>query len=528
MKGFDKIAFIKNIGSSWLGLVVNIATGIVISPYILHKLGDEAFGLWVLVFSINGYYGLFDMGIRSSIVRYVAKYSATDEHDELNRVISTSLFSYSAVFLILLALTGAGSFYLDRIVHIQPAYVVTGKLLFLMVGASLALGFPLGVFAGVLEGLQKFYLINSINITTTILRAVLIVVALGHGFGLLMVTWITILLPLVNQLANAFNVFRLTHVRIGLRFVTKEMFKRLFSYGSVTFMFTVARNLRFKTDSLVIGAFLSAAAITPFAIASRIVDYSTSMVDTLAQVFTPMSSHFDAKGEIDKLRAVFVQGNRACGLIVFPICAGVIILGKAIIQVWMGAKYIPASYPVLLILIIPATLRMAQATSPRILFGMARHKTMAFVVVLEGVVNLLLSIALVRHYGIVGDALGTAIPLMFTCLFFLPQHLCGILGMKVRTFLTKAYLIPALLCVPMIAVLLVLGRWSYPHKLWQLGLHTAAGGLVYTAFAYYFMFVKGPYGRRKQLLPPSRPRPLVPEPPAIVEYAAEVSEGTAE
>ncbi len=74
---FDKRQILRNVGSSWFALGVNVLVGIFLSPYILHRLGDEAFGLWILIFSATGYYGLFDLGIRSSIVRYVAKYSAT-------------------------------------------------------------------------------------------------------------------------------------------------------------------------------------------------------------------------------------------------------------------------------------------------------------------------------------------------------------------------------------------------------------------------------------------------------------------
>jgi len=70
MKQLDKVEILKNVGSSWFALGVNVLVGIFLSPYILHRLGDEAFGLWVLIFSITGYYGLFDLGIRSSIVRY--------------------------------------------------------------------------------------------------------------------------------------------------------------------------------------------------------------------------------------------------------------------------------------------------------------------------------------------------------------------------------------------------------------------------------------------------------------------------
>src|SRR2546423_9745635 len=97
MKKLDKVEILKNVGSSWCALGVNILVGIFLSPYILHRLGDEAFGLWILIFSITGYYGLFDLGIRSSIIRYVAKYAATEEYDDLNRLVKTAMFTYSGI-----------------------------------------------------------------------------------------------------------------------------------------------------------------------------------------------------------------------------------------------------------------------------------------------------------------------------------------------------------------------------------------------------------------------------------------------
>src|SRR5436190_19548274 len=140
MKKLDKVEILKNVGSSWCALGVNILVGIFLSPYILHRLGDEAFGLWVLIFSVTGYYGLFDLGIRSSIVRYVAKYSATDDYEQLNRLVNTAMFSYAAVGLLALLVTFCGSFYVNSIFRITGNFVSTARLLFLMVGTSVALG----------------------------------------------------------------------------------------------------------------------------------------------------------------------------------------------------------------------------------------------------------------------------------------------------------------------------------------------------------------------------------------------------
>src|ERR1700721_3115187 len=136
-----KIRALKNVASNWAGLGVNIAVGFFLSPFILHHLGDEAFGLWVLVFSLTGYYGIFDFGIRSSLVRYVSKFQAIDDKDQLARLVNTSLFTYSCLGLVLLVTTMVGGLYVDRLFHIPAGFLKDARILFLIVGYSVALGF---------------------------------------------------------------------------------------------------------------------------------------------------------------------------------------------------------------------------------------------------------------------------------------------------------------------------------------------------------------------------------------------------
>jgi O-antigen/teichoic acid export membrane protein len=479
MTKVDKIALFKNVGSSWFALGVNVLAGIFLSPYILHHLGDEAFGLWVLIFSVSGYYGLFDLGIRSSIIRYVAKYSSVAQNEELNRLINTALFAYSAIGMVAVLITIAVSFYVGSIFRISGDSLHLARWLFLMVGTAVALSFPLGVFGGILEGLQQFYVLNVTSVGSTLARAALIVVALHNGRGLLTVTLITVALPLLTSLVNATVVLRILPLRLGLQHLSRESLKRIASYSGTTFIIIVATRLRFKTDAMVIGTFLSSAAITYFTIGSRLVDYAGEVVSGLAQLFVPMSSKSDATGDLPGLRRIFVAGNRACALIIFPISALLIILGKSVIEAWVGARYIATSYPVLLILVIPYTLMLAQSASTRVLFGMAKHRTLAIAILLEGAANLILSIVLVRPFGILGDAVGTAIPLACTTLFFLPRHLCRILNLRIGVYLRQAFLLPLMLCVPLVAVLLLMRRWFVPHNVVQLALHLAAGSAVY-------------------------------------------------
>jgi O-antigen/teichoic acid export membrane protein len=480
MRKLEKLQIIKNVGSSWFALGINILIGIFLSPFILHHLGDAAFGIWVLIFSLTGYYGIFDFGIRSSIIRFVSKFTATQDLDEVSGLINTAMFVYSCVGAFSLLITLVGCVYIDRIFQIPPAFHSTARWLLFIVGTSVALGFPLGLFGGILEGLQKFYVLNWTNVVfSSLLRLVLIVFFLNRGYGLLTVALITVGLPVVGSIVRAIVALRSLPVRFSARYVNRSAFRQMANYSGVTFMILIAWRLRFKTDAVVIGTFLSSAAITYFYAGSRLVDYASEVVSSLGQIFVPMSSQSDAAGDKDRLHKIFVAGNRACAFVVFPMTAAFVILGKSIIEVWVGKKYVDQGYPVLITLIIPYTLMMMQGASSRILFGMSKHGKLALVTMIEGIANLALSILLVRPYGILGDAMGTMIPMLGTYLLFMPQHLCSRLGIRIGSFLREAYLLPLLLSAPTVLVALLMEHWFVPHTYRQLAVHLLVAAIVY-------------------------------------------------
>ena len=488
MSKINKRRIIKNVGSSWFSLSTDVAVGIFLSPFILHRLGDTAFGVWILIFSITGYYGLFDLGIRSSVVRYVSKFTATDDVQDLAKLINTSLFTYSCIGALSVLVTLVLSFYIGHIFPKIPAELhSTARWLLLMVGVSVGLGFPLGVVGGFLDGLQRFDINNWAGAAANFARVILIVIALQNGRGLLTVALITMAIPLITSVIRGIIAFNIRPVPFGLQYVDRATFRTMANYSSVTMIIMVATQLKFKSDNVVIGSMISAAAVTYFSIGSRIVSYAQQVVMALAQNFLPIASQSEATGKMDRLRKVFVVGNRFCALTAFPITATLLILGKSVIEVWMGKRYVATSYPVLVILIIPATLMWAQAASGRVLFGISKHRTWAFVTLGEGLVNLLLSIVLVHVLlpthgvigGIEGDAFGTAIPLVCTMTMFMPWHLCRLLGIRMRTYLREAFVWPVLISIPLVGTLFLLRRWHHPHNYFQLVTQLLIAGAVY-------------------------------------------------
>jgi O-antigen/teichoic acid export membrane protein len=485
-----KLQAVKNVTATWIGLAIHALVGFFLSPFILHRLGDEAFSLWVLIFAVSGYFGLLDFGIRSSIVKYTAQLVTTNDPEQLSRYLSTSLAFYSAIALFILLATAAGYFYLPLLFRIPAGLLGSARVLFLLAGASIAFTFPLSVFAGALEGLHKFSWLQLGQIGITLLRAFLIVMALMRGGGLLAIGAITVAMNLLSYLIFTCMALYALPVRLSSRLVEGKAFRTMARYGVFAFAILAAEKLRFQSDAMVIGALLTSTSITSFSIAARLVEYASYAVRSMSQIFTPMSSQFHSTGDLVRLQRTFVAGNRASAFIIFPLCVALVVLGKSIIEVWVGARYV-SSYSILVLLIIPRTLYLAQSTSIRILLGMGRHRVLASVLLLEGGVNLLLSLLLVRRFGVVGVAWGTAIPLACTSLFFLPQHLCRVLEIPVGAFLNRAYRLPLILGSFQAAVLWF-ASYEFPtHTYLGLILQITGAGTVCCAGLLWALFKRG-------------------------------------
>jgi hypothetical protein len=122
---------------------------------------------------------------------------------------------------------------------------------------------------------------------------------------------------------------------------------------------------------------------------------------------------------------------------------------------------------------------------------------LATVLLLEGGINIVVSILLARHFGIAGVALGTAIPLTVTSVFFLPRHVCHELDISLRTFLTQAYFLPLALCVPLVGALLFM-RKEFPARHYgSLVIQLACGGFLYcVGLAWALLAPKRPAGMK--------------------------------
>jgi len=210
------------------------------------------------------------------------------------------------------------------------------------------------------------------------------------------------------------------------------------------FLYFVATNLIFSTGSLVIGYFLTAAAITFYAIPQRLVN-ELRVVAMSTGVMQPTVSHLNARGQTIGVHRLLINGTKYSMMIVLPIAISYIAVGDVFISLWIGARYAAACYGVLVVLTCAIVANVSMFTATQILQGIAMHGITAYVTVLEAAVNLTLSIILVKRYGIIGVAMGALVPMLCTNLIIIPWYTCRTVGLSLSRFFKEGLLTP---CIP--------------------------------------------------------------------------------
>src|SRR5262245_29023210 len=88
--------------TNWLAFAATLVVGFFLTPYVVRRLGDGPYGVWAFVESLIAYFTLFDLGIAACVVRFVARFHATGDRDDLNRLVSTCLALFLGLGLVLL------------------------------------------------------------------------------------------------------------------------------------------------------------------------------------------------------------------------------------------------------------------------------------------------------------------------------------------------------------------------------------------------------------------------------------------
>jgi O-antigen/teichoic acid export membrane protein len=460
--------FARNLTSGWVLLSAEVAVAFLLTPFIVRELGAAAYGIWSLMFSVIGYMGLIDIGIRGSVGRYVNHYMAQRDARAVGQVVGTALVVLTALAAVCLA---ASFFVAHWFVVIFPKTPpeLHGAIQFClpMMAFGLWLAFVSSVLGNLLQAKEALYLNNRYNLWLLLARAAGTVAVLNAGLGLEGLMLVTTGLSVVGTLF----LLRLTRRVMGNEMPTLtgfslERLREMWRFGVASFVSRTASTMANDSAPLIGMWVLGPEAVAVYSLAMTLAQYTRRLIDMANTAIFPSVMKSGGVRDMPALRQLylrFMNISFAVGSLVF---IGLIVFGGDFLALWVGPGFAAGGW-VAGILAIGYLAHGVASTAPLTLQSLDRIGVTVKIGVAEAVACVVLTAALpaLLGWGLVGMALGATLPRLVSCLVVYPWLALTSMGPELWAGMRRGLVHNAALCVG-VALAFVLVHWLVPADTW--------------------------------------------------------------
>ena len=434
-----------NTGSNVAQLVISMAVTFLMAPFYLDMMGHHDYGLREMVLALIGYMGMMDLGMRPTVSRFASMHNAHGDRAQLIRVYATSLVFMILIGILLAVFFWLWAWWLPGILREDEGSETRKYALFLMIiGIQVMFAFPRFVAESFLEGLQRYYLKNVINISGTIAIAIVSYLYMTPENALLLFTGLSAAIALAKLILFC---LMLTPAQVGAIYPDLRQFRwpqlrEMLQFGLKSFIQGAAQKVETMSDRLVIGALLGPAMVPIYTIPFTLVGYVNSITMTLSHAFMPLFSDPNARGQAHRIKRVYLLSSKVLVGLVLPMGAGVCLVGGSFIAVWMKGQFDPETVnAIILLLALYIVVPKLNPFASRFLTAINEHGIFARVAPVAALANLGLSVWAVTEIGVVGAALGSVFPVFVVTPIFL-RKACHHLGITMWLYVRRC-LLPA-------------------------------------------------------------------------------------
>ena len=388
-----------------LQLVLNL----VAIPILVHKLGEEGFGIILFAGVIVGYFNVLELGISDGVTKYVAQYLALKNYEKLQKIINSSLnlFLFIGVLVAILIVTwsylgGVSWFNVDNMQESNYTKV------FIAAGFVAITSWPQILLKSVFKGIQDFVTLNiMVGVGRLISVGLAILVALYTEID---IVYIFLLFNLDKVVLTFWQYWvlkkKLPFWSFKLFYFDKPTFRFIFSFSGWIMLGQLAVLLEYQADQLIIISFLSASYITVYAVIFYLFRIIQQISGLAASAVMPAISQMNETKDKSEIKQFVLNAVKVHSLIYVPITIVLFFMAEPFIRLWMGEKYL--QYIVLIRLSIAFQLVwQSGAMFGQLYVGLGFSKKPGLIAIIVGVSNVILSIILVKYIGIAGVVLGT-------------------------------------------------------------------------------------------------------------------------
>ena len=441
-KGNSALHLLSIGSSNWFPVAVHLGSMLIVTPLLLSHLGNTDFGIWALVNSLVGFYGLLGLGIGSGIMRYVPYYLGRSDTRSASAIVSTGLAVYGFVAIVIVGISQLAA---EPIADFYEAGESLAALV-RIIGFAAAIECPMRVLDACVRAREGWIPANLAAAVAGIVRAIALAACVYAGLGLVELGYVSVAVAALLLIQIAIVYCRTCpEIKLGLGLVSGRFLKQLVIFGLFTTVVTLAYTLTMSGHRLIVGKLLSLEAVAFYAVASMLVFNVQSAAITPTQAFWPRFASLDAVGSRESVADLLVRGTRYGSLLACGMIGVLVVTGPGFIRLWLGPEYEQVT-PVLVVLCAGYLIAASTGIAGNFLAGTGRQGVQALLAALEAVLGLGLSLFLGLELGAFGVALGFTISVALLRGWVRTVYVCRLIQTSARSYVLRS-LAPAWLIV---------------------------------------------------------------------------------
>ena len=400
---------------SYFTIAFNMIAGLIYTPWMIEQIGQSNYGLYTLATSLITLF-VMDFGMSAAVTRFLSKYRAEGNQQAINNFLGIVYKLYLLIDMLILTALIVVSFFISSIYeNLTASELETFKVLYVIVGLFSLISFPFTNLNGILTSHEKFVGLKLSELFHKAFIIVAMVIALLMGYGVYALVTVNALSGILTILIKLIIIRRKTSVRVNFKYKHKSLFKEIFGFSAWTTISSIAQRLIFNITPSIITAVsvTGTAGVALFGLAQTIEGYVYTFATAINGMFMPRISKLvhENKKDTDLMNLMIRVGRLQC-IIIGTLVVGFISFGKSfIVDIWNKPNFTD-SYLCAVLLIIPSFFFLPFQIANTTLVVENKVKLNAYVSIVVGVLNVILSTFLSRIWGAFGASLSIFIAYM--------------------------------------------------------------------------------------------------------------------
>lgn len=373
-------------------------------PYIVTKLSIEGYGIYILITSLVGFYGILDLGLGSALIKYVAELYEKSELERLNVYINSTVIFQGFIGVLASVVILFFSKNILNLLNVSKENIQESIYALNLCAIGFFFTFIGGAYRSVLQGLQLYKFTSLMDSFINLSLNIFVAIVLYMGYGLIGCIVINVLVAFMSFVGYYILVKKNIPTYAVNLFINIKILKDIVKFSFYIFLSKISAIFSNYVVRFVISFLLGPAAVTYYTVPSKLIGALGGISSSGLSAIFPFSSQLSVENNSDEIKNLFLKSSRIFVATIFPVTIFVGLFSKQILTIWMGAEFAQQTWLVLSVISFTSFIGGLSAIPNLIILGQGNSKLIGVFSILTIILYIIFLPILTKLFAIIGSS----------------------------------------------------------------------------------------------------------------------------